>query len=136
MIEAADVVGSLPARTGTLTITVNIGDLNDVTPAWVGHQLAPFVGYDVTVSEDLPVGSQVLDIDATDADIGHNGRLTFAITTVSGNFTIDPDYGIIYTLTGLDRETDATHELVIEVDNLILQCFFFTVMWVSSHLLC
>ena len=98
IIEAADMVGTLPARTGTVTITIDVDDLNDNVPEWGGatYHLTPFVGYDVSLSEDIAAGSIAIDIDATDADIDDNARLSYDI--VSGNddlhFTIDPDFGV------------------------------------------
>ena len=121
IIEASDTVGVDPALVGTVTITIAVDDENDNTPEWSGatFQLAPFVGYDVTASEDIPAGTIVIDTDATDADIDDNARLTFNI--VSGNddnhFTIDPDSGAVKTLATLNRENIHTYELILEVSS-------------------
>ena len=119
IIEASD-----SALIGTVTITIAVDDENDNTPEWSGatFHLAPFVGYDVTASEDIPAGTIVIDTDATDADIDDNARLTFNI--VSGNddnhFTIDPDSGAVKTLATLNRENIHTYELILEVSSYLI----------------
>ena len=109
--------GGVPPLSSTLSLTVQIEDVNDNSPEWVGHQLTPFFGYDITKAEDLALGSVVIDIDATDADIDFNAMLTFTITSgnTAGHFRLDPDSGILTTLSQLDRETIASYELILEV---------------------
>ncbi|NXB85369.1 FAT1 protein, partial [Vidua chalybeata] len=38
--------------------------------------------YEARVAENLPVGSPVLQVRATDADVGSNGRLSYSFSNV------------------------------------------------------
>ncbi|NXU00316.1 PCDGF protein, partial [Buphagus erythrorhynchus] len=53
--------------------------------------------YEARVAENLPVGSLVLQVVATDADVGSNGRVFYSFGNVPDGvrrlFTIDSDSG-------------------------------------------
>lgn len=59
-------------------------------------------------------GTSVLQVSATDADIGLNGRIRYVLSekdSDDGTFVIDPTSGVIRTNKGLDRESVASYEL-------------------------
>ena len=69
-----------PPLTGnTATVRVTVGDINDNAPV-----VDP--GFDTTLSvaENSPAGLLVAIIPATDADLGANARLTYAISSGGG----------------------------------------------------
>uniref|UniRef100_A0A3Q3LLL1 FAT atypical cadherin 2 n=1 Tax=Mastacembelus armatus TaxID=205130 RepID=A0A3Q3LLL1_9TELE len=80
-------------------IVVEIIDENDNSPQFT------HTSYQDTLDENTPVGSSVLKVEATDADKGKNGFVTYAIAN-SGPlpFTIDPFTGVISTSEYLDYE--------------------------------
>ncbi|NWI08656.1 PCDB8 protein, partial [Crypturellus soui] len=69
MLKAVD--GGDPARTGTVRIHVVVLDANDNAPVFSQSV------YTIRVREDVPVGSALLTVSATDADDGMNGEVTF-----------------------------------------------------------
>lgn len=60
------IIGS-PALTGTGTITVNVDDINDNKPAFALNQ------HFISISEDVPTGTDVLLLNCSDPDAGLNG---------------------------------------------------------------
>ncbi|NXA16713.1 PCDGD protein, partial [Sapayoa aenigma] len=61
---------------GTVHIRVNVTDAND-NPPMFSKRL-----YEVRVPENLPAGSLVLRVCATDADAGSNGRVSYSFGNV------------------------------------------------------
>ena len=108
LLEAAD--NGVPKLTGTATVTVYVTDVNDNTP------LIHSVPYDLSVPEDVPVGTTVMQITVTDADTGLSQTLQYSILSGDyGQFTILADYGIIKTSTILDREVRSLYNMVVQV---------------------
>ena len=83
----------------TATVTVAITDANDNIP--VLHNLPARID----LVENIPAGYIVLDINATDGDIGSNARITFTLisSTPAGWVSVN-SIGVVYTLQPLDRE--------------------------------
>nr|XP_009688570.1 PREDICTED: protocadherin gamma-C3 [Struthio camelus australis] len=68
--------GGAPARSGTVQIRVNVTDANDNAPVFSKS------AYEARVRENLPAGSLVLRVRATDADAGSNGRVSYSFRNV------------------------------------------------------
>lgn len=83
-----------PVLSETVSVQIAILDVNDNAPIFGSS------AYTVSVPEDVPIGTQFLNISATDADVGLNAKLTYSI--VSGNvgnkITIDANTGILSTI--------------------------------------
>ncbi|XP_077466669.1 protocadherin-16-like [Stigmatopora argus] len=95
-----------PPRSGTATVEVTVTDANDHSPVFTSGS------YTADVSEDVPVGSLVLDVKATDLDQGANGEVTyFLIRGAQSTFVIDQKTGQIITAAPLDRERTASYAL-------------------------
>ncbi|XP_066185619.1 protocadherin gamma-B5-like [Sylvia atricapilla] len=94
--------GGEPARSGTVQVRINVTDLNDNPPVF-GKSL-----YEARVAENLPAGSLVLRVQATDADAGSNGRVSYSFGNVPEDvlslFTLDSGSGEIRTESPLDFE--------------------------------
>ena len=90
LIQASD--KGTPPLIETVSVNVTILDVNDNSPVF-SESL-----FTVIVSESLPVGSQFLNVTASDADIGDNALLTWSI--MSGNtgnvMAIEPITGRLY----------------------------------------
>ncbi|NXO03974.1 PCDGH protein, partial [Rhinopomastus cyanomelas] len=69
VLRASD--GGKPARTGTARIRVPVVDANDNAPMFSRSE------YTVRVPEDLPVGSVLVTVTATDVDEGINGHVIY-----------------------------------------------------------
>ncbi|XP_070559913.1 LOW QUALITY PROTEIN: protocadherin Fat 4-like [Ptychodera flava] len=111
IINATD--GGTPMLYGLGYITVIILDVNDNAPI-----INPS-SYAESIYEDTPVGTVVLQVLATDADIGENARLTYTLTNGNelGHFNIDPDTGVLTVAQALDRETKASYAMTVTVND-------------------
>ncbi|XP_056358651.1 protocadherin gamma-B5-like [Oenanthe melanoleuca] len=94
--------GGDPARSGTVQIRVNVTDANDNPPMFSKKV------YEARVAENLPAGSLVLEVQATDADTGSNGQIFYSFSNVPESiralFTVDGNSGEIRTVGPLDFE--------------------------------
>uniref|UniRef100_U3K7N9 Cadherin domain-containing protein n=1 Tax=Ficedula albicollis TaxID=59894 RepID=U3K7N9_FICAL len=104
--------GGDPARTGTARIRVKVLDANDNAPVFSQAE------YTVRVPEDVPVGSVLVTVTATDADEGLNGEITYSLKKVSDRtsdiFHLDSECGSITLLRSLDYEEGDSYELQVQ----------------------
>ena len=102
--------GMPPVQSST-NITLFIDDVNDNAPVFTPAQ------YYIKILENLPLGSSVLTVTASDADEGINGALRFDIFSgnVNNSFKINATTGKILIQSPLDRETVPTYDLIILV---------------------
>ena len=87
-----------PVLTATSTVYVNVKDVNDNPPA-VEKSL-----YEITVSEDVPIGQSIAQVKAHDADSDLNTQISFALEDSVSNIFDISDSGVITTKARLDRE--------------------------------
>ncbi|XP_036093576.1 cadherin EGF LAG seven-pass G-type receptor 1 isoform X5 [Rousettus aegyptiacus] len=78
----------------------------------------PLPSYQVSVPENEPAGTAVLELRAHDPDEGEAGRLSYQMEALfdersSGFFVIDAASGAVSTARPLDRETKDTHVLKV-----------------------
>ncbi|KAM9289531.1 LOW QUALITY PROTEIN: uncharacterized protein RDI95_005101 [Morus bassanus] len=110
VLRASD--GGEPARTGTARLRVAVLDANDNAPAFSQAE------YTVRVPEDVPVGSALVTLAATDADEGINGHVKYSFHKVSDRapeiFDLDSETGEILVKDSLDFEEISSHELEVE----------------------
>ncbi|XP_057695677.1 protocadherin-16-like [Corythoichthys intestinalis] len=93
-----------PSRSSTATVEVTIMDMNDHSPQFTTSS------YTADVSEDVPIGSLVLDVKATDLDEGPNSQVVYFLSQGSKSmFIIDQNMGRIITAAPLDRERTASY---------------------------
>lgn len=104
----------VPPLSGAADIFIQVLDENDNNPVFISSNTEFFV------AEDAPIGAEVALIQATDADVGEYGKITYLLDTSStqGKFKIDKDTGSISVASPLDRETTSTYSLVVQaLDN-------------------
>ncbi|OXB52091.1 hypothetical protein ASZ78_006160, partial [Callipepla squamata] len=110
LLTASD--GGEPARTGTARIRVAVLDANDNAPAF--SQAV----YSVRVPEDVPVGSTLLSVTATDPDDGTNGDVQYSFPEISGKasnlFHLESTTGAIKLVRNLDFEDGDFYELGLQ----------------------
>ncbi|XP_025229739.1 protocadherin gamma-A5 [Theropithecus gelada] len=94
--------GGDPVLSGTTHIRVTVLDANDNAPLFTPSE------YSVSVPENIPVGTRLLTLTATDPDEGINGKLTYSFRNeedkISETFHLDSNLGEISTLQPLDYE--------------------------------
>ncbi|XP_068885423.1 protocadherin gamma-B5-like [Aphelocoma coerulescens] len=104
--------GGDPARSGTVQVRVNVTDANDNPPVFSKRI------YEARVAENLPVGSLVLQVQATDADAGTNGRVSYSFGNVPEDvralFAFDAESGEIRTAGTLDYEEQSKYIFGLE----------------------
>ncbi|NXM88724.1 PCDBF protein, partial [Oenanthe oenanthe] len=100
--------GGSPPRTGTMEVKIVILDVNDNAPIFTQQV---YIG---KVLENMPEGSLVLSVLATDQDAGVNGDISYELSQAVGQsdstFVIDPRNGEIKITKPLDFE-DSTHHV-------------------------
>ncbi|XP_063269943.1 protocadherin gamma-A10-like [Prinia subflava] len=110
VLRASD--GGDPARTGTARIRVTVLDANDNAPVFSQAE------YTVRVPEDVPVGSVLVTVTATDADEGMNGQMKYSFHKISDRaselFFLDSETGEITVKDELDFEEITSHELEVQ----------------------
>ncbi|XP_017596674.1 PREDICTED: protocadherin gamma-A9-like, partial [Corvus brachyrhynchos] len=98
---------------GTARIRVTVVDANDNAPVFSQAE------YTVRVPEDVPVGSVLVSLTATDADEGLNGHVKYSYQTVSVKastiFHLDAETGVITLMRNLDFEEGNSYELEVQV---------------------
>nr|XP_031361920.1 protocadherin gamma-A10-like [Lonchura striata domestica] len=110
LLRAMD--GGDPARTGTARIRVTVLDANDNAPVFSQAE------YTVRVPEDVPVGSVLVTVTASDADEGSNGHVKYVFKKITKKvlqiFQVDAEFGAITLLRSLDFEEGNSYELEVQ----------------------
>ncbi|KAI5754092.1 hypothetical protein M8J77_005676 [Diaphorina citri] len=98
--------GGVPSLSDTTDVEISVTDVNDNPPQFSK------ASYSGTISEDALVGTSVLQISATDQDMGLNGRVRYALSNGIDAFAIDPTTGVIRSAKQLDRESTAFYDII------------------------
>lgn len=90
-------------------VDISVEDSNDEKPVFQSFANI------LTVSEQLEIDSEIININATDKDIGLNGLVVYSITcgNLAGVFDIQHSTGKIFLAKSLDYETTRQYELCI-----------------------
>ncbi|XP_077387937.1 protocadherin-11 X-linked isoform X1 [Festucalex cinctus] len=104
--------GGNPPKSSTAILQVTISDVNDNRPVFKHSDL------EVTVPENAPAGTSVVQLHATDADLGSNAQIHFAFSnqisaSTKRHFAIDSTTGLITVKQSLDRELTPVHKLIV-----------------------
>ncbi|XP_042275315.1 protocadherin beta-16-like [Thunnus maccoyii] len=104
--------GGTPQRSGTVNIDVTVLDANDNAPVF--NQSV----YKASVMENTMKGTNIITVNATDADSGSNGFITYTLSKMKGSvadiFSIDENTGTIYVSGQIDFEKDRKYEVRVE----------------------
>ncbi|NWR33391.1 PCD17 protein, partial [Tachuris rubrigastra] len=109
--------GGDPPRSGTVQINVRLIDSNDNSPIFEA------ASYVVELPENAPLGTAVIDLNATDADEGTNGEVLYSFSgyapeRVRDLFSIDPQSGLIRVKGNLDYEESGLIEIDVQARDL------------------
>ncbi|XP_054840746.1 protocadherin gamma-B1-like [Eublepharis macularius] len=103
--------GGEPRKSGTAQIWINVTDANDNPPIFTQEV------YMVSLLENVPVGSLVLQVLASDNDEGTNAQITYHFSNLPANsqklFSLDPVKGTISLQGTLDFEGTKEYTMTV-----------------------
>ncbi|XP_076878034.1 protocadherin-19 isoform X3 [Brachyhypopomus gauderio] len=117
MFEITAEDGGDPPKTGTVQLNIKVTDSNDNNPVFDEPV------YTVSVMENSPINTMVIDLNATDPDEGTNGEVVYSFINFVSNLTkqmfkIDPRTGVITVNGILDHEELRVHEIDVQAKDL------------------
>ncbi|XP_020568625.1 protocadherin-9 isoform X4 [Oryzias latipes] len=104
--------GGSPQKSSTAILQVTVTDVNDNKPVFRENQI------EVHIPENSPIGTSVVQLQATDADIGPNAEIHYVFGTqvspaTKRLFALNSTSGLITVQRPLDREETAIHKLSV-----------------------
>ncbi|CAL8074813.1 unnamed protein product [Calicophoron daubneyi] len=109
--------GGQPALTGTLSLVINLLDINDNSPRFIHSQAeSPILIPENSTFQDKPIYT----VKAVDADSGENGQVTYAFSPLASadvisKFSIEPSTGAIRVKYPLDYEVYSERQFVLPI---------------------
>ncbi|XP_048884514.1 protocadherin alpha-4-like isoform X6 [Brienomyrus brachyistius] len=105
--------GGTPPRSGTSEIIINVLDNNDNAPLFSNSL------YKAQIYENIPAGTSVITLNATDLDDGTNSEIVYSISKQEQDqildiFYVDPDTGTITVKGNIDYEVNNAFEIRAE----------------------
>ncbi|XP_053097291.1 protocadherin beta-15-like isoform X19 [Pangasianodon hypophthalmus] len=104
--------GGNPSRSGTVVIEVTVLDANDNSPVFSQPV------YKIKLPENSPVGTVVVRVNATDADEGVNGEVTYEFSRLSEKaarlFSLNKVNGEIKIIGSVDFEEESYYEMRVQ----------------------
>lgn len=90
-----------PALSSEMVFLLRVADANDCHPVFEKDV------YIISIAEDAPPGSSLIQMQARDADEGANSDIRYSILKSNHDsvISIDPESGLVTTAAALDRET-------------------------------
>ncbi|XP_051983363.1 protocadherin-10-like isoform X3 [Xyrauchen texanus] len=109
--------GGQPQRTGTALLVVKVLDSNDNAPTFDQSV------YSVSLRENSPVGTLVIQLNATDMDEGQNGEIVYSLSShnpprIRDLFNIDSRTGRIEVTGEVDYEESSTHQIYVQAKDM------------------
>ncbi|XP_063353686.1 protocadherin gamma-A11-like isoform X38 [Pelmatolapia mariae] len=110
LLTAVD--GGSPRKSGTVVIHVIVLDANDNDPVFTEAV------YRASIPENSPLKTPVIRVNASDADEGVNGEVTYEFSRPSDKlenlFSLDPKTGEILVTGDIDYEEGSKYEVIVE----------------------
>ncbi|XP_037364994.1 protocadherin gamma-B6 isoform X29 [Talpa occidentalis] len=104
--------GGHPPRSATAQIEITVRDTNDNPPVFNKDE------YRISISENLPPGSSVLQVAATDRDEGVNAEINYCFRSTAQStrhmFSLDEKTGVIRNNQSLDFEDTERYTMEVE----------------------
>ncbi|OXB57664.1 hypothetical protein ASZ78_000230 [Callipepla squamata] len=100
----------VPQRSGSSLLKISISDSNDNSPAFEQQS------YIIQLLENSPVGTLLIDLNATDPDEGANGKVVYSFSShvspkIMETFRIDSEKGHLTLLKQVDYEITKSYEI-------------------------
>uniref|UniRef100_A0A3Q1F4P6 Protocadherin 18b n=1 Tax=Acanthochromis polyacanthus TaxID=80966 RepID=A0A3Q1F4P6_9TELE len=107
----------VPPKSGSTLVKISISDSNDNSPAFDEQ------AYIINLLENSPLGTLIIDLNATDPDEGTNGKIVYSFSShvspkILETFKINPENGHITLIKKVDYETTASYELDVQAQDL------------------
>uniref|UniRef100_A0A672YM71 Protocadherin alpha-13-like n=1 Tax=Sphaeramia orbicularis TaxID=375764 RepID=A0A672YM71_9TELE len=114
LVTAVD--GGKPPRSGTLNVSIIVLDSNDNKPIFSQEV------YQIAIQENVPVGTSIFRINATDSDEGSNGEIEYSLgktlmREVYDIFELDKISGEIRVKNSVNYEETDLYELDVEASD-------------------
>ncbi|KAI7789276.1 hypothetical protein IRJ41_001082, partial [Triplophysa rosa] len=108
--------GGRPPKTGTMEIIVDVLDVNDNMPVFTQDV------YSVTLKENVPVGTIVVQVNATDMDDGTNGEIFYTFGSDIDSkllklFDLNSNTGEITVIGPIDYEETNNYDIDIQASD-------------------
>eukprot|EP00117_Sycon_ciliatum_P011661 scpid2392/ scgid13049/ Protocadherin Fat 1; Cadherin family member 7; Cadherin-related tumor suppressor homolog; Protein fat homolog; Protocadherin Fat 1, nuclear form len=103
-----------PQLASNTSVNVTVLDINDVTPEFLA------LPYELSVFENVTMGTSLFQVSAIDHDLPHNARLRYLIVTGSdGAFQLHPTTGVlsVFDATKVDYESRVIFNISIKVED-------------------
>ncbi len=115
-LELSALDGGKPPKSGSIEIFIDVLDINDNVPRFTKDT------YTVVLNENAPVGTTVVQVNATDLDEGQNGEVVYALgNNVDDNlrelFQVNSVTGEIIVTGLLDFEVKDIYEIDIQASD-------------------
>ncbi|XP_041800722.1 protocadherin alpha-3-like [Chelmon rostratus] len=116
MLFVTAVDGGKPQRSGTLNVSITVLDINDNRPTFSQET------YQIEIYENVPVGSTIARVNATDLDEGTNGEIEYSLSKILVRkvydiFELDSLSGQIKLKGALDFEESEIYKLDVEASD-------------------
>uniref|UniRef100_A0A4W6DTY7 Protocadherin 18b n=1 Tax=Lates calcarifer TaxID=8187 RepID=A0A4W6DTY7_LATCA len=107
----------VPPKSGSTLLKISISDSNDNSPAFDEQ------AYIINLLENSPLGTLIIDLNATDPDEGTNGKIVYSFSShvspkILETFKINPENGHITLIKKVDYETTVSYELDVQAQDL------------------
>ncbi|XP_054594864.2 protocadherin-18b isoform X2 [Nothobranchius furzeri] len=107
----------VPPKSGSTLLKISISDSNDNSPAFEEQ------AYVIHLQENSPLGTLIIDLNATDPDEGTNGKIVYSFSShvppkILETFKINPENGHITLIKRVDYEATASYELDVQAQDL------------------
>lgn len=107
----------VPQRSGSSILKISISDSNDNSPAFEQQS------YIIQLLENSPVGTLLLDLNATDPDEGANGKIVYSFSShvspkIIETFKIDSERGHLTLFKQVDYGITKSYEIDVQAQDL------------------
>ncbi|XP_030643944.1 protocadherin-18a [Chanos chanos] len=114
-LSASDM--GVPPKFGSTLLKISIADSNDNNPVFEKSS------YVINLLENSPLGSLLIDLNATDPDEGTNGRIVYSFSShvspkIQETFKINPENGHLILVRKVDYETTSAYEVDIQAQDM------------------
>ncbi|XP_038556112.1 protocadherin alpha-9-like [Micropterus salmoides] len=108
--------GGTPAKSGSMTIIINVLDINDNPPVF-SQTL-----YKASVHENVKIDTSIITINATDSDAGQNGQISYSFIDIDQGkqtdlFAVDEKTGTVTNKKNIDFEENNAFEIRVQASD-------------------
>ena len=105
--------GGNPKKSGSIQVNITVTDVNDNSPVFSEPM------YNITINENHPVNSSILNVTATDKDLGVDGEVYFKLSPrqeqkILELFAIDENTGNLKVVASLIYEPKENFTIIVE----------------------